>query len=151
MSNMQMSTGGNSTLMRSGKCLTSQMLWNWETIDNCLISSQWRITSNAQFAGSCIGIILMAMSLQLLRRLTKEYDARILRDHQRKMENCKPQESKESDLTRRSGSSFSVKMNQLMHSGHDPGRFRPNPIQQLVRALLHMSQFMVAYFIMLYV
>lgn len=35
------------------------------------------------FAGSCIGVILLVMSLELLRRLGKEYDRYILRQYQR--------------------------------------------------------------------
>lgn len=34
------------------------------------------------FAGSCIGVILLVMSLELLRRLGKEYDRYILREYQ---------------------------------------------------------------------
>ena len=138
-----------STAMRSGQCLISQMLWNWETIDTCLISRQWHITSTAQFAASCLGVIVLAMSLQLLRRLTKEYDSRLLKHHQRRIEHVKSNSSETSDDMRRSGSSISVKMTQLMQRGSDPTRFRPNLVEQLTRALMHVGQFIVAYFVML--
>lgn len=35
------------------------------------------------FAGSCIGVLLLVMTLEFLRRLGKEYDRYILRQHQR--------------------------------------------------------------------
>jgi copper transporter 1 len=54
------------------------MLWNWYTIDACFLSSSWKITSNGMFAGSCIGVILLVMFLEFLRRLGKEYDRYIL-------------------------------------------------------------------------
>jgi copper transporter 1 len=125
------------------------MLWNWETIDTCLISRQWHIASTAQFAASCLGVIVLAMSLQLLRRLTKEYDSRLLKHHQQRIEHVKSNSSETSNDMRRSGSSISVKMTQLMQRGSDPTRFRPNLAEQLTRALMHVGQFIVAYFVML--
>lgn len=43
------------------------------------IASSWRITSHAMFAGSCIGVIILVICLEFLRRLSKEYDRYILR------------------------------------------------------------------------
>ena len=146
-----MPADNESNVMRSGQCLISQMLWNWETVDTCLISRRWHITSTAQFAASCIGVIILAMSLQLLRRLTKEYDSRLLKNHQRRIDHVKSNGSETSDDIRRSGSSISVKMSLLMQHGSDPTRFRPNPVEQLARAMMHVGQFIVAYFVMLWV
>ena len=61
----------------------TQMLWNWNTVDACFISSTWKITSAGMFAGSCIGVILLVMFLELLRRCVKEFDRYLLR------KNCK--------------------------------------------------------------
>ncbi|KAK8181046.1 Ctr copper transporter, partial [Phyllosticta citribraziliensis] len=107
------------------------MLWNWNTIDACFLSSSWHITSKGMFAGSCIGVILLVMALEFLRRTAKEYDRMLLRQHQRAI----------------FASNNSSRSTMPAHSGKT--RFRPNLVQQLIRALLHMVQFAVAYFVML--
>ncbi|RDW74008.1 hypothetical protein BP5796_07450 [Coleophoma crateriformis] len=134
-------TTSSMSMDMSSTCQVS-MLWNWYTIDACFISSTWRITTRGMFAGSCIGVILLVMSLEFLRRLTKEYDRYIIRQYQRTVyaspsatpSGCPP--GKEASI------SSPAKL---------PGAntFRPNMLQQAVRATLHMLQFAVAYFIML--
>ncbi|TLS29520.1 hypothetical protein PpBr36_00642 [Pyricularia pennisetigena] len=57
------------------------MLWNWHTIDACFISADWRITSTATFAGSCIGVLLLVVCLEGLRRSVKEFDRLLARRH----------------------------------------------------------------------
>lgn len=57
--------------------ITSVMIedmWSWDTIHACFLSSTWHIKSSGMFAGSCIGIVGLIMTLELLRRLTKEKD-----------------------------------------------------------------------------
>ncbi len=103
------------------------MLWNWYTVDSCFIASSWHVTSSGMFAGACIGVILLTMSLEFLRRLVKEYDSYLVRSH------AAARESK------------------LSGSPVPAAGLRPSVLQQAVRALLHMVQFAVAYFIMLYV
>ncbi|KAJ5384965.1 hypothetical protein N7517_002876 [Penicillium concentricum] len=56
-----------------------QMLWNWYTVDACFLANSWHITSRGMFAGSCIGVICLVLSLELLRRLGREYDSFIVR------------------------------------------------------------------------
>ncbi|KAG6024686.1 hypothetical protein E4U41_001712, partial [Claviceps citrina] len=60
--------------MAGGSGCKISMLFNLYTIDSCFLSSQWRITSQAAFAGSCIGVFLLTLTLELLRRSIKEYD-----------------------------------------------------------------------------
>lgn len=120
------SSGGMSGMGGMGGNCKISMLWNWYTIDSCFIASSWRITSEGMFAGSCIGVILLVMSLEFLRRSVKEYDRFLLRQH------ASANASKTS-----SGSPAPVPP------------FRPNFFQQAIRALLHMVQFAVAYFVML--
>ncbi|KAJ5888379.1 hypothetical protein N7495_008420 [Penicillium taxi] len=55
------------------------MLWNWHTIDACFISNSWHIRSTGNFAGACIGAILLVVCLEFLRRLGREYDAFVVR------------------------------------------------------------------------
>jgi len=117
------------------------MLWNWYTVDSCFIASTWRVTSAGAFAGSCIGVILLVMSLEFLRRAVKEYDRYLVGKHAAAHGRASPDSG----------------------SGHQPGKdgasvavvgapfagYRPTLLEQVVRALLHMVQFAVAYFIML--
>jgi solute carrier family 31 (copper transporter), member 1 len=141
----------DSASMRTGKCISVQMLWNWETIDNCLISRSWHIKSKAQFAGSCIGIVLLAMCVPLLHRLARIYDIKILREHQRRLEERRGHKLKDIDNKGQNTSGVSAKVTKLIRSASEPGRFRPTLVQQLLRAVLHLSQFIIAYFLMLYV
>ncbi|KAK8162467.1 Ctr copper transporter [Phyllosticta citrichinensis] len=160
------------------------MLWNWNTIDACFLSSSWHITSKGMFAGSCIGVILLVMALEFLRRTAKEYDRMLLRQHQRAIfasnnssRSTMPAQSNnaaaaggccdgpdgdddDSGAATAGGKagpaatakslatgSFSKGFRAAASSGKT--RFRPNLVQQLIRALLHMVQFAVAYFVML--
>jgi copper transporter 1 len=90
------------------------------------------------FAGSCIGVILLVMSLEFLRRLGKEYDRYILRQYQTHFQAGKTDFDNGSNDSRALAAGNAV-----------PATFRPNAIQQAIRATLHMVQFAVAYFVML--
>ena len=63
------------------------MLWNWYTIDSCFLSSSWHVKSHSQFAGSVIGICLLVMAIEGVRRLGREYDRRLLRSRNDAIEN----------------------------------------------------------------
>ncbi|SPJ72349.1 related to copper transport protein [Fusarium torulosum] len=129
-----------------GGCKIS-MLWNWNTVDSCFIASSWRITSKGMFAGSCIGVVLLVMSLELLRRSVKEWDRYLLRQHAAKF-----QESSSAVAAGSSGANGSDNGkdgNALVSCASPVPPFRPNVWQQAIRALLHMMQFAVAYFVML--
>jgi copper transporter 1 len=96
------------------------------------------------FAGSCIGVILLVILLEFLRRAGKEYDRYIVKQY---ADSHAPATAVASSAS----------------SDHDTNKapaataacaaiaqkFRPNVFQQAVRALLHMLQFAVAYFVML--
>lgn len=117
------------------------MLWNWYTVDSCFITRSWHVTSRGMFAGSCVGVVLLTMSLELLRRAVKEYDRYLVRSHS---QHSRVLLAREESSKMASGSPAPV-------AEEAAGGFRPNVFQQAVRALLHMVQFAVAYFIMLYV
>ena len=123
------------------------MLWNWNTIDSCFISSSWHVTSTAMFAGSCIGTVLLVVTLELLRRAVKEYDAFLVRQRRTRLAHS-------AITTASSGAQpktvASPSSEELVHgAAPDEQSFRPNVFQQAVRAFLHMLQFAVAYFVML--
>jgi len=120
------------------------MLWNWYTVDTCFISSTWHNRSSGAFAGSCIGTILLVMALEFLRRSVKEYDRYLIRKHAA---------AAAGSIARASQADSSPPPTAKTDGAALPlgGGFRPSVLEQAVRALLHMLQFAVAYFIMLYV
>lgn len=119
------------------------------------IASTWHITSHGMFAGSCVGVILLVILLEFLRRLSKEYDRFILQQFRRRTamaasysqarnaECCAP---------------LNLNNDTIKQCGVEPVGtasiaptlcFRPTVVQQSIRALLHMASFAVAYFVML--
>ncbi|CAL3963988.1 unnamed protein product [Diplocarpon coronariae] len=126
--------------MGMSECVVGGMLWNWNTIDSCFISKSWHITSKGMFAGSCIGVVLLVMSLEFLRRLGKEYDRFIFRQHQRAQFALANAATKD-----KNGASCTT----TATSKATPMPFRPNILQQMVRASIHAVSFTVAYFVML--
>jgi copper transporter 1 len=108
------------------------------------------------FAGSCIGVLLLVVALEALRRASREYDAYIARSHQRNNNNNNnntfPPPSTAStarleeanDPTKVSPTQSTTPLLQQPQT-----TFTPTVSQQLVRAFLHMAQFAVAYIVML--
>ncbi|KAK4961435.1 hypothetical protein LTR10_001925 [Elasticomyces elasticus] len=129
-----------------GACKIS-MLWNWYTVDSCFLSSTWRITSDGMFAGSCIGVILLVIALEGLRRGAQEYDRFIVRSHPANNNSSRTAGVAEgySDLSKNGTTATTT----TAPSSPGPRAIRPNVLQQAIRAALHMLQFAVAYFIML--
>lgn len=122
------------------------MLWNWNTIDSCFISSSWHITSKGMFAGSCIGVLLLVMTLEALRRASREYDAYIVHSHQ---QSIGPPQVLPANLEASPGNANKALSTQSTTPLLQPTTFTPTLSQQLIRSLLHMAQFAVAYFVML--
>lgn len=131
-----------------------QMLWNWNTVDACFLSSSWQITSRGMFAGSCIGVLLLVMLLEFLRRMVKEYDALLVRKHSTNNNGsyvaAAGDTGRAQQAASESGENKGHGVNVQPVGAVPPGRFRPTVLEQAVRALLHMCQFAVAYFVMLY-
>lgn len=108
------------------------MLWNWTTIDACFISSDWHVRSHGAFAGTCIGVVLMGVTLEALRRGAREYDQWIVRDFRSRLASATATaRDDQTAMTRRTAV------------------FRPRVTQQLIRAVLHAATFGVAYMLML--
>lgn len=125
------------------------MLWNWYTIDSCFLARSWRITSNGMFAGSCIGVILLVMILELLRRAAKEYDRFIVAQYARSIAGTNLSSTNSSTTPDTSINKNGTTATTPACLTSASAVFRPNLLQQAVRALLHMLQFAVAYFVML--
>lgn len=148
------------------------------TISNSIgigfLAQSWHITSRGMFAGSCIGVILMVMLLEFLRRTAKEYDRLLLRQHQRAIfaetsssgsstpqrapappaaaqtNCCDGADSIESENNDpKSAPAVMTAARSAAFPARRTTRFRPNVMQQTIRALLHMLQFALAYFVML--
>lgn len=158
------------------------MLWNWTTIDACkyrpytaqdlkpdiyigFLSSSWHITSRGMFAGSCIGVICLVLSLEFLRRVAREYDAFIVRRARLRAQyftlpaasQTTSQSQSESQSPKQSTANVVASSSTAITSPDgakgippcDVQAVRPTMVEQLVRAALHMLQFAVAYFVML--
>ncbi|KAI4869718.1 Ctr-domain-containing protein [Hypoxylon rubiginosum] len=138
---MSMDMGG---MDMGGECKIS-MLWNWNTIDACFISSSWHIKSSGMFAGSCIGVILLGILLECLRRAAKEYDGFLVRKNAMN-ELVAPVRTNEANED--GGDSAKVAPQATTGSVSHTG-YRPKIYEQAIRALLHTAQFVVAYFLML--
>ena len=147
------------------------MLWNWETIDACFLTERWRIKSQGGFAGLCIGVILMVILLEALRRASKEYDNYLDRQHRKSVAMATVHDDSNSTENGDGGNKSTnakgtreqlsdgpislmmvAKDQRQRHpfdysSSHEP--FRPSVAQQAVRALLHTFHFALAYWIML--
>jgi copper transporter 1 len=128
-----------------------QMLWNWNTIDSCFISSSWQIKSAGMMAGSCIGVILLVMTLELLRRASKEYDRYLIKQsalaHSHSTTIAAPSYNSSDNNSNKGALATSTP---AQEAGVPVKRtVRPTIFQQAVRATLHMVQFTIAYFVML--
>ena len=122
------------------------MLWNWYTIDSCFLARSWHVRSSGAFAGSCIGVILLVLSLEFLRRTQREFD-RYLR---------RPLARNDSETGSGSGASSTAKGGQVKVAGLSLSSLGATSNtgelklwQQVIRALLYMLQFAVGYFVML--
>ena len=145
--------------MMGGGCKIS-MLINYNTVGACFISEDWRITSTAMFAGSCVGVVCLSVLLELLRRAVKEWDRRLVRDHVARFRASSPSSSSPASSASSGGGGGGVKGDPA--AGEAGGArcpaavatqavppFRPKLWQQVIRSFLHTAQFTVAYFIML--
>lgn len=136
------------------------MLWNWYTIDACFLSSSWQITSHGAFAATCIGVILMVVALEALRRLGKEYDEHIQRDFAARVALIANGGVAPVVAAVAVAGSSSSSSPAACPAGPGAGAggealvpqtvtFRASPLQQFVRAVIHAVTFGLAYIVML--
>ncbi|KAF1848411.1 Tctr2 protein [Cucurbitaria berberidis CBS 394.84] len=102
------------------------MLWNWYTVDSCFIARSWHITSKGMFTGNYIGVVLLVVFLNTIAILSHK------------------SASPDNGTSKIPPTNSSVARAPVAASN-----FRPSVLQQTIRALLHMLQFAVAYFVML--
>jgi hypothetical protein len=92
-------------------------------------------------AGSCIGVILLVMSLEALRRASREYDAYIGRQHAAAHPAPTARVPSDTDSDHKGANV------QATPCAPAPKRVMPTLLQQMVRSVLHMAQFAVAYIV----
>ncbi|KAI8958259.1 copper transport protein ctr4 [Daldinia sp. FL1419] len=118
----------------SNATCTHAMAWNWNTIGTCFLAESWRIENEGTFAASCIGVFILVICLEFLRRLGKEYDSFILRQFQQHLA-AEARASKE--------------CSDAPAPGPQVVTFRATPVQQLIRSIIHAFAFGAAYILML--
>lgn len=126
------------------------MLWNWDVLDACFMSASWHIYSKAMFGGSCIGVVVLAILLEFLRRAGKEYDRFIVAQHGRMLASSPTMVPSSPHAFGRNGTNEAPGATTAA-GVRGPTTFvsRPNISQQATRALLHMCQFAVGYCLVL--
>lgn len=140
------------------------MLGNWQTINTCVLTSSWHIRTEAQFAGTCIGVFLIVFLIETVRRWSREFDRWILeramiqrRETRRRTQHLKTEMANRlADAEPSQGrSTVSERLEQLdsiffgiptgqkgcRQAALDSMRFRPKMWQQLLRSLLYGVQF----------
>ncbi len=107
------------------------------------------MSSEGVFAVTCIGVVLLVVSLEFLRRLGKEYDSAILKQFQRNA--AARIDAVNSDSKTQNGESHDEqgRLNSGCNQGPSFLQFRPTLVQQLIRSVIHMVTFGVAYIVML--
>jgi copper transporter 1 len=90
-------------------------------------------------------VIVLVIVLEFLRRAGKEYDRYIVGRHRKTLSpTVSSSASSAEEINSANKNTTTTVASQVADS-----RFRPSILQQAVRALLHMLQFAVAYFVML--
>ncbi|KAK3945219.1 Ctr copper transporter [Diplogelasinospora grovesii] len=128
------------------------MLWNWYTTDACFLSSSWQIAGPGMFAGTCVGVVCLGITLEFLRRCAREYErylagraadaaANLPTVAELRPPGVAPPPKDEQQAVAVTNS----------HVHTRPATFRPNFLQQLIRAILYVLEFANAYILMLYV
>ena len=100
------------------------------------LAESWHNRSGGAFAASCVGVALLTVSVEFMRRVGKEYDAVILRQFQRSVA------AQAADVKTANGSESCASNPRIVI-------FRATPVQQLIRAVIHAITFGVAYIVML--
>lgn len=148
MQSMSMKHGGMDMDMDMDKpACKMDMYWNWYTLNACFISEQWQITSKGMFGGTCVGVVLLVMTVELLRRLQREYDRLIIRKCKDRIKN---QSNSEVSSLSHNEKGFAVQTIGFEAAG-GAFNFKPTLFQQFIRSLFYMVQLGAGYIIMLLV
>lgn len=92
------------------------------------------------------------IALEFLRRLSKEYDGFLIKQHAAKFRGAATPAvvtAPSANTAVKTGGESVNSQDVTRPAGNAMPPFRPNVLQQAIRALLHMVQFAIAYFVML--
>ncbi|KAI8345390.1 Ctr copper transporter [Mortierella sp. GBAus27b] len=112
------------------------MLFNWDTENVCVVFESWKINSPLSLVFSCIIVIGLTASYELLRAQARRYEERLL-------EGARKRHTSE----RSSGGAENGDETPLLPSG--VAVLRLSNQQQLTRSLFYMAQVFVGFFLML--
>ncbi|WWD22233.1 hypothetical protein CI109_106724 [Kwoniella shandongensis] len=129
-----MDMGGSASSAPSHACKIS-MLWNWNTVDTCFLSSTWHVRSKGMFAGSVIGVFCLTIAIELVRRIGREYDRRLIL-------------ASKINLSAQ-GSLPVVNKDSTVQIASYAQVFTPSWLQQILRGMVYGSQFTAAFLVML--
>ncbi|KAI0205319.1 ctr copper transporter [Astrocystis sublimbata] len=130
--------GGGDAMVMGGEECSSHMLWNWKTIGACFFAESWQIKNQGMMAATCIGVFLLAIMLEFVRRVGKEYDHLILRQFQQHVESQAALARSQDDCC-----------SEGPQMGNQTVMFRATPVQQAIRSFIHAVAFGIAYILML--
>jgi copper transporter 1 len=119
------------------------MLWNWYTVDSCFLVESWHNETKAHFAGTVLGVFLLAMSVEGIRRIGRIHDRQLVAALNAAKRNAKCGCGSKNAADLDSESKF-VKM----HCRPKIPEF-PSWSQQAVRGGIYGIQFTVAFLLML--
>jgi len=134
--------------MGGGAACKISMLWNWNTVDACFLTETWQIKNDGMMAASCIGVLLLVVLLEFCRRVGKEYDIYIARQFQRHV-SAQTAASKAAVAGNSTSCCAPAEPVEAPVFGPQTITFRASPLQQLIRSVLHMFTFGIAYIVML--
>lgn len=127
------------------------MLWNWNTVGSCFLSSSWYNATKAQFAGTVIGIFLMVVAIEGVRRLGREYDRRLVSIANAQVALAARGAGEDSSVA--SGSDVNklndpLRPNVVKNQGQT--RVQPSWPQQVLRGAIYGTHFTGAFLVMLF-
>lgn len=105
-----------------------------DSLTTGILAEKWHNKSGGAFAASCIGVLLLAVTLESLRHWCKRYDQLVAR-----------QLSTPAGLYRLDGGGRTYGA----AAAYETGTRRATAFQQLIRALLHVTVVCVGYILML--
>lgn len=152
-SNSTMSDGMGMGAGAGGRPCKISMLLNYNTVDSCFISSDWQITSRGMFAGSCIGVLLLCIAIEAVRRLGREYDRRLVLAAKARIqaqETAEPESlTAQNSESKLNGSTDGADLDSRPPLQLTTPLYQPSIIQHLLRSLVYGSTFTAAFFVML--
>ncbi|KAF9103845.1 hypothetical protein BGX29_002839 [Mortierella sp. GBA35] len=116
------------------------MLFNWSTENLCVVFESWKINSPLALIASCIVIIGLSASYEMLRAHSRKYEERLVEGARKR------QTANEASSSHAVGGAAEDEIPLL--AGR-PYTLRLSNQQQLMRAVFYMAQVFVGFFLML--